>query len=614
MSGPNVGNLTEEKIKEAVATWQRRELRRFGSKLPPLLQPLARELGIEAKDMAPQEQAMLEDGWWSDGVHWVGHASPVSADDLRAKKPEDAVEYVTAWKAPDDGSEQDIHGLLQALRTAVTADVHWGASVAIEAVRGSSLLVRTAALEGLRDAAQSRDQASEQSHSDSKPFPWGVAFSVVSDAFSVAETVSDGVIGVSLRAYLEVSIDILTLTATGDVLREHGETVRRLLVTGRKLRATWLAESATKIEDVEGILLASLNTLSGRLVRATLNVGLTDARLAREKNGATDSTAPSHIGREVGAALDDFLAEGTKGTAKGNPFSPAGYGALGMMGEYAPQIAYLAPGWLRQNIETLFANVGSPLSGPGWASYITRAGFYDSVFSLAKSYYREAALAASPDEEQEGRWSTSEGLAQHVLISVLRGRSEVQPNVDELVVLTFSRVPPASRSHAYWEIYRAWEDHDAPISDKLVNNALSFWGWRLNELERVDASAGRATEAEGLLWFFLTRRVPANRSLDLAMRTLKLLGKRATANLSLLERLATLADEFPAGAYNVAEVAVSLALASDYPYVPKEPLFVVLRAALKSPDDDVADRATRLVHKLGDVTGDTSFGDLLPQS
>src|SRR4051812_29143311 len=102
--------LTEDKMKEAVQHWQRRELSRFGKQLPPLLEPLAQELKLVPKDLDPREQAMLEDGWWSSGAHWVKHGSPVTLEALQTKSAASAIEYVMTWKAPDERDSEDTHG------------------------------------------------------------------------------------------------------------------------------------------------------------------------------------------------------------------------------------------------------------------------------------------------------------------------------------------------------------------------------------------------------------------------------------------------------------------------------------------------------------------------
>ncbi len=612
MSEPEDKSLTDDQIRQAVQTWQRRELSRFRANLPAVLLPLADELGFTSSVTDIRQQALVEDGWWSGGAHWVSHGSPVSADDLRTRDPASVIEFVSTWKPTGREDSDDFQGLLHELRKAVSADVSWGGKIAMALGRRDvPLLLRAAVLEGLRDSRSSvEEHAQAEGETERTLFPWLAALDLVSHALELPDDGANEGPDLQSRAYVEAAIGLLGLATSEEVLENHASRVWQLLQKGRELSLTWRAESAAQVQDVEGILIASLNTLSGQLVRATLNVALTQARFTRAKAPEASDAVTPELSRVVSRALDDFLSRASKSTTT-LTYSAAGYGALGMMGEYVPQIGYLSSGWLRDNIDTLFAEVSDPMQGPAWVAYITRAVFSDRVFSMARSYYIAAARAANPENEPGGRWSTSEGLAQHALISVLRGTSSIRDKVDELVALTFARVPPENRAHAYWTTYRAWEDHDGAIDSVYIQRAVDFWTWRLTELEAEPASPARTTEAEGLLWFFLTNRVPADLSLDPAARTVRLLDKRATGHLSLFERLASTAEQFPDRTYEIAEVAVGLALSSEYPYIAKEPLTIVLKAALMSGDFGIRQRATQLVHKLGEVTGDASFGDIL---
>lgn len=600
--------LTDERVAVAVKTWQRRELSRFRGKLPIVLRPLAEELGVTGDLPDERELALVEDGWWSGGAHWVGHASPVSPEDMANQTPAQVIELVSQWSSRQQSEEwHDLQGILQEIRKAIASSVEWAGRLCTAVLsQDVPVILKAAVLDGLRGyLTAGGEQGNPDLSNRIREFPWQDAFALMQEAFEGAPSGANAADVAAGRAFVDAAISLIEAVGIEEVVERHRERLWQLLVLARDSSLAWQSEAVVPVRDVESILLASLNTLSGRLVQATLHVALAEARSTWPVKGEQFVAAPA-LSEAVSNALTSFLQ---KSTEPSDASEASRIGALATMGEYAAQIAFLNFEWLRENFEKLFSQTQNRSLAPAWAAYITRARFSSSVFALARPFYLSAARSPRAEGEAEGRWSVSEGLAQHILISVLQGATVV--GVDELATLVFTNAPASNRAHAYWATYRSWEDHEGVIDAVFIARARELWAWRLDQLESVAPSAERSTEAEGLLWFFLTSKVPAELSLELALRTVLLLDKKATGNLSLLERLASTSEQFPDQSYEIAEAAINLALSSPYPYIPTEPVIVILKAALTSSNPTLRKRATEMVNKLGEDTGDASYGDLL---
>jgi hypothetical protein len=291
----------------------------------------------------------------------------------------------------------------------------------------------------------------------------------------------------------------------------------------------------------------------------------------------------------------------------------ASIGAHAILGQFVPQLHLIAPEWVERNAEVLFAGgAEEPLSKPAWGAYITRARLYDSVFREIRPWYLRAAQIAGTDsgwKAQEGdRWSLTDHLAQHALIACVRGLAAVGDE-DRFIETVFTNVPVRDRGHACWTIFRGWSDSMQAPSSEYVQRLIGFWDWRLSTLEGASEAQDTVEEAKGLGWFMRTPFLPDEAVVRLGLRTTRL----ARGNVELYtewERLRELAHVDLEGVFGIAELTLSAQIRAAHPYVPVEEVMPFLEQILQCNQESVSNRATTLIHRLGEH-GYAQFGKLL---
>ena len=223
-----------------------------------------------------------------------------------------------------------------------------------------------------------------------------------------------------------------------------------------------------------------------------------------------------------------------------------------------------------------------------------------------------AAGAATPeqsDDAHEREWSLTKFLTEHVLIAMLRGLV-VPGDSDLLLETTYERVPVAERVHTYWSVWRDRRNDAEATPDEFIERILSFWSWRLDVLEQKPASPARLEELKGLNWFLRTPNLPDEEVLRLGQRTVALADGEIASHNASWERLAELAEVDTATTFELAERIVRANLRQEHPYLVFEEVAPIFRAALASGAETVHERATRLIHQLGEQ-GFGEFGRLL---
>lgn len=591
---------TQEEIGEIVADWQRRRLLWFHEQIPELLRPMAERLGVEPKKPSEEERALNEEGFYIGGVTCVGERSPVPAKELASMTPEAIVSYLETWR-PDGASHREgptIRGLELALAQYAADQPESGATVAgrLKSASPEPGYV-SALLGGFKEALEK-----------GRTVPWEQALDLAAFAVARANEVEgesgDSNLAREWRWAAGAAARLIEKGCEGNHIPEsHEDTVWAITAEALRSAATWAeGDDSEEYRTFYSVLSTALNTLSGHLVDALIDVALWEFRRKHPgEDGATmrDSTAVTH---RLVPLLEEVLGRGGR----------AGLAAQAMLGHYIPQVLLMARAWTMESAQRLFdGGARCPATRPIWAAYLTRSRFYENVFRDLRPWYVVAADAGTTGEvdQQDRDWSPPRHLAMHVLTAVLWGLAEVG-DPDGLVGRTFSNVTVADRSHAYWAVFRGWSDSDSKIDAELTTRLVRFWEWRLDQLEALDDEKERSEEAAGLKWLLAAPHVPAADALRLGRRTLDLIGdKLKDRGSTLWERLAELSESDAGGAYEIAERLIQRALTQDYPYLPFERVAPTLRRALKS-DASIKDRAIRLIHTLGE-RGLFEYGKLL---
>jgi hypothetical protein len=598
----------EAEIQEIITDWQRLHLRWFHDRIPDELRQMSDRLGIESKIPSLREQAHDEGRTYTEGG-WVSRPKVMPSESLEELSGEQLVNFLIGWH-PSQGqtdSEASNYGLREALSNYANADPGLAMLAAELALRSSVPEEFVGALlAGVEKAAEA-----------GKAVPWQ---QVVATALMIASSV-DAIAAV--RSELEREGDspdgeddagrrgrdpvspLQNLARIAASLIEKG--CNQNLIPGEladevwayadasvSSLLTWVSEpSDSSSRTFDEILTDSLNVLGGDVAAMVVDVGLWDYRRLAGVGGikGQDIEVPQ-VAQRFGPLAAHILLQRGRGARA----------ALARLGTWLPQVRLLAPGWLREAEEALFANgARSPEERPAWGAYITSSQFFGSVFRDLRRWYAVAAEAArdtSANNNASDDWSLTQGLAQHVLVATLHGLCQLG-DADALIETTFSTVPVKERAHAYWSVFRSWSDSPEPVPAAIAARLVTFWEWRIAGLEKTP-ELDREEEAEGLTWFIATPFVPVADAIRLGCQTVRLIRGAKRLPTFSWERMKTIAEEAPASSFELTELLVEQALKGDYVYLPfgeAEPAF---RAALGCGDARVRSRAQRLINRIGD--------------
>lgn len=590
---------TEEAVQQVVSDWQSRRLMWFHDHLPELLRPIAEQIGVEAKKPSEHDRALNEEGSYSGGVSWVGESSPISADEISEMTPQGLISYLETWR-PD--AERTIGGPsfegLEKELSRFTADRPDIAANVVNRLMASSTGPGYAAalLKGFREAIDKGNAV-----------PWDEALDLTSFVVGRADYIeresNDSDLARRWRWAASEAAELMEKGCSGNLIpASKSDRVWSVLDKAFRSAATWSATNTSEdFSTFYSVLSAALNSVSGKFVDALIDAALWEYRRHHSEN-REDVEESSVAAPRLIPLVEEVLSHGGR----------AGIAAQAMLGHYVPQLLLMARAWTLGLAQTLFdGGATSPTTMPIWGAYITRSQLYDNVFRDLRPWYVIAADAAKePSSDQDRDWSLSRHLVLHVLVAVIRGLATIGDE-DCLVERTFSNVKVEDRTHAYWAIFRGWTDSESPVDEEFVGHLVRFWEWRLDQLEVLSDESERSEEASGLSWLLAAPYVPVAEAARLGLRTVSLAGgSLVTRGATLWERLTQLAETETAGAYEITERLVNKTLSNDYPHLPYRDVAPVLRLALNSNSKDIEERATRLIHTLGD-RGMFEYGELL---
>ncbi len=601
-------------VQESVEHWQRRHLRWFHDHIPDELGALAQRLSVVPQVPSRHEQA-LDEGWVYYATRSASAGSQSKPESLDSLDSKQLVEFLETWKPGEEDFETFARrGLEEALSAYASAQPQ-NAVAAVELGRTASLPEEyiTALLSGLHGAAEA-----------GLAVPWervvAVAHLIASSADAVATTRGGseraddrqpdgrswrGDPLMSLRLLVRAVVDLVEKACANEWIPEQlSEAVWQYADAAVRSRLTWTdGPGSAEISSFGDIVSASAGTLGGEVTDMVINVALWDYRRLTRGHPEEVQDAPVP---EVATRLEPLVDHIVHQTGRG------ALGAQALLGIYVPQLFLLTPDWVRANQSLLFEEGARvPMQRPAWGGYITRAGFYDPVFREMRHWYSVAAQAAAArgSDEREDAWSLTKGLGVHVLTAVLRGLCNVG-DPDAVVETTFSSIPLKERTHAYWVIFRRWSDAETSVSPESVSHLVTFWEWRVGELEGGPSVTGREEEADGLAWFLATPFVPIADAIRLGYRSAALASGERRTRVVAWERIGKIAEEEPAASFELTELLVRQALESEYVDLPFEEVAPALRAALACDHASIRRRAERLVHSLGD-RGLFEFGELI---
>lgn len=577
------------------AYWQHKHLRRFGARLPEVLQPLADAIGYMPSEPSSEELALTEVGYYSGGASWVTERSPIEPERLRTASIGELAEAVAAW-VPEGGIDRPtLRGLEADLAQLAAEEPSRALALARELLesketpRGLSGI-----LEGLRKACDAKTETplaelEELLHSILSFYPEARAAEWRQVRVAAIETVQH----VFLEEMAQAHLDRL-MADVEQLLRDP---------------ATWDDDVAVELSTMNGVM-AAIYTLAGRAATTLVRLAMLEYnnRLGGEDdNSERAMTLRLELAARLRPSIELILER------NGRP----AIGARAALGTYLPQLVWLdTPWWTERAAVLVGSGVTDPLGNPIGSAYLAGSRFFDKTFRALRPWYADAARRANADIPSEGSrsWEPERHLIEHVVIAVVRG--EASPgDADELVEQAVRNVPVPDLTHAYWTIFRGWsdtEEDDERVPPEFVERLVRFWSWRLDELEQMGPSARRGAEADGLLWFCLTPFVDAADVLRLGRRTIRIASGDRGALHSLMDRLPELASADVDGAFLLMADIVEVELRGQYPHPSVADLGPVFEAAFMTGSASTKAAAVALLNRLGDA-GFSEFGQLRPR-
>ncbi len=592
---------TEDDLEEARKRWQRKRLIWFRGDIPDELRDIAEGLDIYGLRPSHEDQELAEVGTYIGGVSWGGEPTPATAEQLSNQSPRAVFEFLRDWKAGVNGSSGTLRGLELAVGD-------YAATKPDEALAVGEFAIQHALRpEFLETIIRGVGRAAESGEFKN----WAGLLRFLSEAIREACDTDRQLSSPDAATWREVVDAIVGILDEGcandriplDLEEEVWSVVIEVVqcpIPGNEFNREPLA-------SIDGVLMASLNDSAGKVARVVISAALWMYRARVREEPADERRAAQ--GKEavrprLVPLLEDIMHLGGR----------AGIAAHAMVGQFIPQLHLLVPEWITQIAERLFAGgAEDPINKPAWGAYIVRSRVYDSVFQVLRLWYKKAADVAGRDADWKAtdteRWSLDQSLATHVLVSFLRGNASLGDS-DRLVETTFANVLAKERGRAYWGIFRGLSDAEEAPSPEFLNRLVSFWEWRLAELERVDPGEA-AEEAKGLAWFFRTPHIPDEAVLRLGLRTAEFAGGDVDLHTDW-ERLRELARVDVDTTFQIAELVLLAQLRARYSYVPVEDVKPLLRQALHSGHPETRNSVRALIHRLGEH-GFADFGDLLAE-
>lgn len=590
----------DQEVEDYVGQWQRRRLRWFRGDIPEELLDLADEHGMFGQKPSYEEQQLAEVGIYVGAASWGGvDPTPITPEQLSALSPEEAVEFLVEWNpGSGEGTFEGLHATLSQF-----AKGHPGAALGIlEAGADLEPVWLESLLGGLLEAARA-----------SAELDWGRALDavhrVVNDAAGVHSAKTPEAL--AWRRALSSGLEIIREGCRLDSIPPEAlSQVWAVLQAATGVRLIWDLADRDLPQSYEGVLVASLNDAAGKLVWAVVSAALWHYRAAfpEEKTDISEETR-DHVRGPLSTILtpllDRILAER----------GPNAASAHAVLGQFIPQLHLLAREWVHDRDEPLFGGgLDEPAAQPAWTAYIDRANLYDSVFQSLRPWYVRAAERvrewSSAVGDSPSRRSPAEKLASHLMVAVLRG--VVSPtDEDGLLVTAFENVDGSDWGHAYWEVFRAWSDADAPPPPAFVERLVEFWEWRLSQLQAAPHSVSTRAEAKALGWLFHTPHISAADVIRLGKATSRL-AQGELEMYSRWDRMLELAQADLSGAFDIGEAVILAELRSEFPHIPND-VRPFLEYIVKTGGEGTRDRARRLVDRLGEK-GFRQFRDLLDES
>ncbi|MGA8216890.1 MAG: hypothetical protein WB799_25120, partial [Candidatus Sulfotelmatobacter sp.] len=274
-------------------------------------------------------------------------------------------------------------------------------------------------------------------------------------------------------------------------------------------------------------------------------------------------------------------------------------------GEFLPFLAHVDEKWVTSNLTQIFPAQPEyrTLRDVAWVAYVSANPAYDKAFEILRDLYTSAVNEIGISR-QVGHGhlleNADESLGQHLMQLYWRGRLSAEAG--GLLTQFFGKAGDSLRAHTVAFVGRSM--NPAEIQPDILERLITLWDYRLADAPSTE----HKREMAAFGWWFISGCFQDKWALEHLYKILLLSNGEMEPKLNTLDRLSTLAGEYPDLVISCTELIIS----ADYENVILwvQELTQILRVVLESGNPGASKTAEKIIHKLG-TRGDHQYRSLL---
>lgn len=527
---------------------------------------------------------------------WVGPTSPRSADELKGMSVPDIVEFLKAWRPPENVLFRPSPEGLGRVLSSVVAQNPGPFAVEAKRFQGLDPTYVRAVLSGLRNAlkqggtfnwepvldlcgwvlSQPREIPGRQVGEEMEADPdWGWTRKEIADLLSAGFGDGPGSIPIHLRK--KVWHILKPLTEDPDPTPEHEERYG-----GSNMDPAAL----------------SINTTRGEAMHAVVRYALWVRRHRQGQAHAEDQPCTGFDEMpEVREVLDSHL----------DVVQEPSLAIRAVYGQWFPWLVLLDSEWARDRAARIFP-IGQgeeALREAAWNTYVTFCRPSDNVLDILREQYRHAVerIGARRDDT---RWRANpdERLAEHLMEFYWRGKLSLE---DPLLTAFWEKATDALRGHALAFVGQALKRTEGDIPAKIPDRLKQLWGRRLATAKKAQQASDFEREMAAFGWWFVSDKFDVGWAIAQLSESLQLV-RRTDPEHMVLEHLARTVESYPLESAECLRRIAEGDREGWALYARRDHVRRILEVALQNPT--ARQEAERIIHYLGS-RGFLEFRNLL---
>jgi hypothetical protein len=327
-------------------------------------------------------------------------------------------------------------------------------------------------------------------------------------------------------------------------------------------------------EDSMGPYTLSLNTIRGDTFHAVFEYVAWCRRLAAEGN-------PKGLPPESRTLLEKHL----------DPKIEATLTVRSVYGVNINRLMFWDPAWLGENRPKIFPGPDQPeLHKIAWTTFITHCQPFLDVLQLLQEEFRQAIRQMVTPKNPRPQTDPRIRLGNYLVELYWSGHIGFAA-ADDLLTEFFAHAPDDVRAGVLGFIGRSLKSTAAPIAPEVFERLRRLWEWRLAAARA--AGKDHAAEIAAFAWWFDSGKLDSKWSAEQMLEALAL-SRRHEQQFLWMRRFSEMAESETALAVRGLELTVEISRDADATFWNDEEAIRILRAGLKSTDQDIMHRAKRV--------------------